>query len=80
MPAIWLYFQRTDPVHVALSASWACMHVSMLAGLLPTMLPTSSAYSEHKARVAAPFHQLCRGEVVGAALGAALKAWLQLNG
>ena len=36
------------------------MHVSMLAGLLPT----SSAYSEHKARVATPFHQLFGGGVV----------------
>ena len=32
------------------------MHVSILAGL-PV---TSSAYSEHKARAAAPFHQLVR--------------------
>ena len=48
----------------------------MLAGLPGT--PNES--SEHKERVAAPFHQLCRGEVVGAALGATLKAWLQPNG
>ena len=56
--------------------SHVCMHVSVLAGLLLA----SSAYSEHKARVAAPFHTLCRGQVAGAALGAALKARLQPNG
>jgi hypothetical protein len=48
----------------------------MLAGLPGT--PNES--SEHKERVAAPFHTLCCGQVVDAALGAALKAWLQLNG
>ena len=36
------------------------MHVSMLAGLPPM----SSAYSEHKARIATPFHQLFGGGVV----------------
>ena len=45
------------------------MHVSILAGL-PV---TSSAYSEHKARAAAPFHQLVRVGVVGAALVVRLK-------
>ena len=38
------------------------MHVSVLAGL-PV---ASSAYDEHKARVAAPFHQLVRVGVVSA--------------
>ena len=38
------------------------MHVSILAGLLLT----SSAYNEHKARVAAPFHQLVRVGIVEA--------------
>ena len=42
------------------------------------MIPSET--SEHEERVVAPFHTLCRGGVVGAALGAALKAWLQLNG
>ena len=41
----------------------------MLAGLPAS--PNES--SEHKERVAAPFHTLCRGRVAGAALGAALK-------
>ena len=47
----------------------------MLAGLPET--PNES--SEHKERVAAPFHTLRRGQVAGAALGAALKARLQPN-
>ena len=47
----------------------ACVHAQMLAGL-PV---TPSEFSEHKARVAAPFHTLCCGRVAGAALGAALK-------
>ena len=47
----------------------------MLAGLPAT--PNES--SEHKEPVAAPFHTLCRGEIVDAALGAALKARLQPN-
>ena len=38
------------------------MDVSILAGLLLT----SNAYSEHNARVAAPFHQLVRVGVVSA--------------
>ena len=54
----------------------ACVHVWWLAGL--PGIP--SECSERKERVAAPFHTLCRGQVAGAALGAALKAWLQLNG
>ena len=48
----------------------------MLAGLPGT--PNES--SEHKERVAAPFNTLCRGRVAGAALGAALKWQLLLNG
>ena len=40
----------------------------------------SSECSEDKERVAAPFHTLCRSELVDAALGAALKARLQPNG
>ena len=40
------------------------MRVSILAGLLLV----SSAYSEHQARVAAPFHHLVRVGVVGAHL------------
>ena len=40
------------------------MHVSILAGLLLV----SSAYSEHEARVAAPFHHLVRVGVIGAHL------------
>ena len=51
------------------------MHAQLLAGLPGT--PSES--SENKARVTAPFHQLCRGEVAGGALGAALKARLQPN-
>jgi len=42
------------------------MHVSILAGLLLA----SSAYNEHEARVAEPFHQLVR---VGAASAALLR-------
>ena len=52
------------------------MHVSILAGL-PV---TSSAYSEHKARAAAPFHQLIRVGVVEALIATALKAVLLPNG
>ena len=48
----------------------------MLAGL-PL---TSSAYSEHKARVAALFHQLCRGGAEEVLIVAALKDWLLPNG
>ena len=47
----------------------------MLAGLPAS--PNES--SEHKERVAAPFHQIRLGGFVGAALDAALKAWLQPN-
>ena len=54
----------------------ACEHASLLAGLPGT--PNES--TEHKERVAAPFHTLCRGRVAGAALGAALKWQLLLNG
>ena len=56
--------------------SHACMHVSILAGLLLV----SSAYSEHEARVAAPFHHLVRVGVVEALTVAALKWQLLPNG
>ena len=52
------------------------MHVSILAGL-PV---TSTTYSEDNARVAAPFHQLVRVGVVGAALVVRLKGLLLPNG
>ena len=52
------------------------MHVSILAGLLLV----SSAYSEHEARVAAPFHHLVRVGVVEALTVAALKWQLLPNG
>ena len=54
----------------------ARVHVQLLAGLSAT--PSES--SQHKAHVAVPFYTLCCGGVVGNALGAALKAWLQPNG
>ena len=56
--------------------SHVCIHVSILAGL-PV---ASSAYSEHNARVAAPFHQLCSVGVVEALIATALKAVLLPNG
>ena len=52
------------------------MQLSILAGLLLT----SSAYDEHNARVAAPFHQLVRVGVVEALIATALKAVLLPNG
>ena len=52
------------------------MHVLILAGL-PL---TSSAYSEHKARVAAPFHQLVRVGAAEALIGDRLKGLLLPNG
>ena len=47
----------------------ACVHVWWLAGL-PEI---SSECSEHKARVAAPFHQLCRVGIMEAHLRAQTK-------
>ena len=51
------------------------MHVSLLAGLPMT----SSAYNEHEARVAEPFHQLVRVGAAEALIGDRLKGLLLPN-